>query len=93
MTTAGCWCIIHTLMCCLTARQLDRCWKRSVSVASIRYGDQANGAFKERGIHRFSIFVGTECGTLNSHRIAATRCAGVMLVEQVLRCYMTLEGV
>jgi hypothetical protein len=93
MTTASSWNITHTVLCCPTARQLDRCWKCSVSAASVGYGDQANGAYKERSVHRCSIFIGTEYGTLNSRRIVASRGAGVMLVEQVLRCYMTLERV
>ena len=93
MTTASCWCIIRTFLCRPTARQLDQCRKCSVNAVSIRYSDQADAAYKERGVRCYLIFVGTEYGTLNSHRIVATRGAGVMLVEQVLRCYMTLEGV
>jgi hypothetical protein len=93
MTTVSCWCIIHTFLCFPTARQLDGCRKRSVSATSVRYVDQANGACKERGVHCYPIFVGTEHGTVNIHRIVATCGAGVMLVEQVLRCYMALEGV
>jgi hypothetical protein len=92
MATVSCWGIIHTYLCCPSARQLDECQKCGVNAASIGYGDQASGAYKERVVHCYPIFVVTKYGTLNIHRIVATCGAGVMLVEQVLRYYMTLQG-
>jgi hypothetical protein len=92
MTTVSCWCIIHTFLFCPTARQLDECQKCSVSSVSIGYGNQANGAYKERVVHYYLISVVMKYGTLNIDRIVATCGAGVMLVEQVLRYYMTVQG-
>jgi hypothetical protein len=87
MTTASCRCVIHTFLCCPTAWQLDQCRKCSVSEALIEYGNQSNGAYI------VIQFFWHEVWNLNIRRIVATNGAGVMLVEQVPRCYMTLQVV
>jgi hypothetical protein len=76
MTVASCYCVIHLYVIpLLVSRYFHQCRKCSASVASVEYGDHADGACKERGVHCFPIFMGTKCGTCkHSQDCGHTQC-------------------